>query len=144
VTAPGGGAPDEVDRLPEIDAYLAELDAGTAPEDTLTREQAQARWLHIAVAGALVADPATVLANATTTLDRLLATIPDGPAADRLHRWQETLAAGLDSVLDAMTARSDWAVDLRQNSPFTDALPEPIRRPILTAFVTHWKRRPPS
>ncbi len=137
MTAPGGGAPDEVDRLPEIDAYLAELDAGTAPEDTLTREQAQARWLHIAVAGALVADPATVLANATATLDRLLATIPDGPVAAALREWRTLLAAGPDPVLDALTSRSPRAIALRENSPFTDLLPESRCQAVLDAFNRH-------
>jgi excisionase family DNA binding protein len=121
-------------RLRRVD-----LEAMLQPE--LTRDQLKALWLHRAVAGRLVADPAGALAKATTNLDRLQAVHPDGVAAAWLQRWRDTFAAGIEPVLEALTSRSANAVELRQNSPFAGVLPEPERRAVLTAFTAYWRGR---
>jgi excisionase family DNA binding protein len=106
----------------------------------LTRDQLKAIWLHRAVAGRLVADPATVLAKAASNLDRLAAIHPDGMAARWLERWRQILNSGTEAVLDVLTSRSPSATDLRQNSPFAGVLSEPERHAVLSAFTQTWRQ----
>jgi excisionase family DNA binding protein len=116
----------------------SDLEAILTP--ALTRDQLKALWLHRAVAGRLVADPAGVLAKAGANLDRLSAVHPDGMAARSLQRWRQILNAGTEAVLDVLTSRSPSATDLRQNSPFAGVLSEPERHAVLSAFTETWRQ----
>lgn len=109
----------------------------------LTRDQLKALWLHRAVAGRLVADPAAVLAKAHLNLERLGVVHPSGMTAVWLGHWQATLAEGVEAVLDILTSRAPFAIELRQNSPFAGVLPEDERRAVLESFVLTWRRDHP-
>ncbi len=135
----------EQGRLPHVKAGThrrlrrADVEAVLHPE--LTRDQLKSLWLHQAVAGRLVADPGSVLSKARVNLDRLRQVHPDGMAAIWLDRWRATLEVGVEAVLDALTSRAPYAVELRQNSPFAGVLPETERRAVLAAFASRWRER---
>jgi hypothetical protein len=57
----------------------------------------------------------------------------DGVVTGSLDEWEATLKAGPDRVLQALTARDPWAVELRQNSPFAGVPSEQERQAVLTA-----------
>jgi hypothetical protein len=80
-----------------------------------------------------------VLAKAAANLDRLQRIHSDGMAAVWLKRWRTTLRAGVEAVLEVLTARSEYAVELRQNSPFAGVLPEAERQAVLAAFGDYWR-----
>jgi hypothetical protein len=104
-------------------------------EPALTREQMQQLWLHRAVAGKVVQDPAPLLAAATINLRRLRRMHPDGAAWEWLDRWEAVIDDGVESVLDALTSSAEYAVELRVNSPFAGILTETERRAVLASFA---------
>ncbi len=105
----------------------------------LTRDQLKALWLHRAVAGRLVQDPAAVLAKAEANLARLAQVHHDGMAAAWLDRWRTVLDAGVEAVLDALTSREPYAMELLQNSPFAGVLTVDERQAVLDAFIDRWR-----
>lgn len=117
--------------------WRADVEALLHPD--LTRDQLKALWLHRAVAGRLVIDPDAVLARARINLARLRQVHPGGMAAMWLDRWRTTLDDGTEAVLDVLTSRAPYAVELRQNSPFAGVLPDPERRAVLASFATRWR-----
>lgn len=116
----------------------ADVEAMLTP--VLTRDQLKSLWLHRAVAGRVVADPAAVLARAIMNLDRMREIHPNGMAAKWLDRWRTVLNSGTEEVLDMLTSRSPNATELRQNSPFAGVLSETERHAVLSAFGATWRR----
>jgi excisionase family DNA binding protein len=104
-------------------------------EPALSREQMESLWLHRAVAGRVVQNPPAVLAAAAINLRRLRRMHPEGRAWDWLDRWEATLDEGVESVLDALTSSAEYAIELRNTSPFAGILPEAERRAVLAAFA---------
>jgi hypothetical protein len=100
----------------------------------LRREEEQSLWLHHAVAGHLVADPAGVLAQARAGLARRRRAHPDGSADVWFDRWQEVLDQGPSAVLNMIISRSPLATELRQNTPFGGVLSQDERLKVLEAF----------
>lgn len=101
----------------------------------LTSEQLKALWLHRAVAGKLVTDPAPVLTRAEGNLRRLRALDPDPGTSVWLERWGALLDDGIESVLTMLTSHAAYAVELRRYSPFGGVLSEPERHAVLTSFA---------
>jgi excisionase family DNA binding protein len=97
----------------------------------LTREQLESLWLHTAVAGRIVANPAPLLAAAAINLRRLRRMHPEGRAWDWLDRWEAVLDEGVEAVLDALTSSAEYAVELRRTSPFAGILAEADRQAVL-------------
>ena len=81
----------------------------------LTREQMETLWLHRAVAGKVVANPAAVLAAAQINLRRLRRLHPEGRAWEWLDRWDAVIEDGVEAVLDALTSSTEYAVELRRH-----------------------------
>jgi excisionase family DNA binding protein len=104
-------------------------------EPGLTREQLETLWLHRAVAGKVVQNPAPLLAAAEINMRRLRRRHPDGPAAQWLDRWEVVLEDGIETVLDVLTSSGEYAAKLRGTSPFAGILSEPERRAVLAAFA---------
>src|SRR5262249_3555319 len=100
----------------------------------LTRDQLKALWLHRAIAGRLVRHPDRTLAKARANLGRLKEVHTHEMAARWLDRWQVVLDSGTEAVLEALTSRAPYAIELRQNSPFAGVLTEAERRDVLAAF----------
>jgi hypothetical protein len=86
------------------------------------------------VAGKVLLDPDRALKLALRNLDRLRGVHPRGQAAYWLTEWKRLLDGPLEGVLDALTSRSQRAVELRQNSPFAGILTNNERSRVLTAF----------
>ena len=107
---------------------------------SLTRDQERSLWLHHAVAGHVVTDPAGVLQRASQGLSRLQRVHIQGSVTESLREWERTIDAGPGQVLEALTSRDRWAVELRQNSPFAGVLAEQERATVLTAFREYWRR----
>ena len=102
---------------------------------SMSREQVEALWLHQAVAGRLVRDPRAVMAAAAINLRRLRRMHPDGRDWEWLDRWDAVLDQGAEAVLDALTSSAEYAVELREASPFAGILTEVERAQVLTAFA---------
>jgi len=109
--------------------WRADVEAVLRPE--LTRDQLKALWLHRAVAGRLVMDPATVLSEARVNLDRLRRIHPDGKAAVWLDRWRTVLEGGAEAVLDVLTSRTP-------PSPRSGEKPGSVKREQLEAGSARW------
>lgn len=106
----------------------------------LTRDQERSLWLHHAVAAHVVADPVGALRTASRGLERLRDVHPAGPVVRSLELWQEIVDAGPSRVLEALTSRDAWAVELRQNSPFAGILTGAERSAVLQSFREHRRR----
>jgi excisionase family DNA binding protein len=119
-------------------------DVGAFLAEGLPREAERSLWLHRAVAGRLVLDPAAVMAQARHNLARMQATHPSGMSAGWLARWVRVLDQGVDDVLDVLTSPSPLAVELRQNSPFAGILTDAERTAVQAAFRAHWRRDHPA
>lgn len=118
-----------------IDAFL--LQPAFRPD--LRREQLASLWLHRAVAGHLVQDPANVLARARANLALLAREHPS--ASPWLDAWRHAFDAGPEAVLQVLTSPAESAAELRQNSPFAGVLDPDERRRVLDAFRQQWAGR---
>jgi excisionase family DNA binding protein len=112
----------------------ADVDELRMRTQRLTRDQRRSLWLGHAIAGKLVADPRTVVANARKNLVLLKRVHAGGSSSRWLSEWERLLAGPEDGVLEALTSRAPRARELRQNSPFAGVLTEQERRRILAAF----------
>lgn len=117
-------------RRTEVESFAARGGSGW----TLNRDERQSLWLHAAVAGHLVADPAGTIGRARLNLERLGRVHPSGMSAHWLSDWRAVLDGGPDKILQALTSCSPEAVELRQNSPFASVLADAERRSVLAAF----------
>ncbi len=118
---------------------IRRLDAEALRGGKPRREQEQSLWLHRAVAGRLATDCPSVMALARSNLSQLREVHPSGNATAWLRRWDEVLDSGPDAVFEALLSRAEWAVELRQNSPFAGALSTEERQQILRSFRGHWR-----
>ncbi|MFB9449689.1 helix-turn-helix domain-containing protein [Dactylosporangium vinaceum] len=102
------------------------------------REVEKSLWLHRAVAGKLVADPQRGMALAYRNLAHRREVHSDGSAEVWFDAWERLLDKGVDAVVDMITARTEVAAELRQNTPFAGLLTERERLKVLAAFdATH-------
>lgn len=107
----------------------------------LTREQEKSLWLHRALLGQLMTDPAGVLDAARENIGRWTsAHREDGLSARYLKRWEQIIDAGVDGVVDVLTGTDAESIELRQNSPFAGALTERDRLLVLRSFREHRQR----
>lgn len=117
---------------PQSRIRRADVEALLRP--SLTREELEHLWLHRAIAGKFVTNPASVQAAATINIRRLRRLHPEGSAWAWLDRWQVVLDDGPEAVLDALTSSAAYATELRRTSPFAGVLSEDERNAVLTAF----------
>jgi excisionase family DNA binding protein len=107
----------------------------------LSRVETEQLWLHRAIAGRFVADPAALLAAATINLRRLRRLHPEGRSWEWIDRWQAVLDEGPESVLEALTSSAGYAVELRRTSPFAGVLSERERQTVLDALAVTRRER---
>ena len=115
---------------PQRRVRRADVEALIRP--ALNRRQVEQLWLHQAIAGKFVSDPAALLAAAAITLRRLH---PTGGDWEWLDRWQVVIDSGPEAVLDALTSSAEYAIELREASPFAGILSEVERRRVLDALA---------
>jgi excisionase family DNA binding protein len=113
---------------------LRRADVEALIRPALSRSETEQLWLHRAIAGKFVADPASVLAAATRNLGRLRRLHPEGRSWEWIDRWQVVLDEGPEAVLEALTSSAGYAVELRGTSPFAGVLSEVERRTVLGAL----------
>ncbi|WP_433299542.1 excisionase family DNA-binding protein [Actinoplanes sp. CA-030573] len=111
----------------------ADVEALARPK--LSQHQLEQLWLHRAIAGKFVANPAALLAAAAITIRRLRRLHPEGASWEWLDRWQVVIDNGAEAVLDALTSSAEYAVQLRGTSPFTGILSEVERATVLAALA---------
>ena len=112
---------------------IEELRARTA---RLTRDQQRSLWLGYAVAGKLVSNPEGVLATGRANLGKLQERSPRGRGRHWLEEWDRLLSGPTEEILEALTSRSPWTRELRQNSPFAGVLSDAERQEVLATFVS--------
>jgi excisionase family DNA binding protein len=109
---------------------------------SLTREQEKSLWLHRALVGYVLADPAGAIATAADQVARWRSVHRHGGMTDRsLESWSQVLNAGLEAVIDVLSSRRPEAVELRVNSPFAGLLPDKVRRDLLASFGRWWRQQ---
>lgn len=106
-----------------------------------SRDQRRSMWLNMAVAGKLVRHPEPTLARARENLTALRAQHPRGQAARWLAEWNQLLDGPTERVLEVLTSTTQYARELRQNSPFAGVLTPQEREEVLTAFTEHSRTR---
>jgi excisionase family DNA binding protein len=111
----------------------ADIEALIRP--ALSRTETEQLWLHRAIAGKFVENPATLLAVATINLRRMRRIRPDEEKWGWIERWQLVLDEGVEAVLDALTSAAEYAVELRATSPFVGILSELERKSVLDALA---------
>jgi excisionase family DNA binding protein len=114
---------------------LRRADVEALIQPALTRQQLEQLWLHRAIAGKFVSNPAALLAAASITLRRLRRLHPEGHSWEWLDRWQAVIDGGAEAVLDALTSSAEYAIELRGTSPFTGILSEVERQTVLDALA---------
>jgi excisionase family DNA binding protein len=108
---------------------------------TLSRAELEQLWLHRAIAGKFVSNPAAVRAAAAINLRRLRRLHPGDPEWAWLDRWEAVLDNGAEAVLDVLTSSAAYAVELRSTSPFAGVLSEVERSRVLAAFAESRRER---
>ena len=117
----------------------ADIEALIRP--ALSRTETEQLWLHRAIAGKFVADPAAILAVASGNLRRWRRLHPEGHSWEWLDRWQAVLDDGPEAVLEALTSSAGYAVELRGTSPFVGILSEMERQRVLSALADTRRER---
>ena len=102
----------------------------------LTRDQRRSLWLAYAIAGRIVADPDTGRATAMRNLNEMRAKAR-GRAQAWLDEWERLLEGSVPALLTALTSRSPYGRDLRQNSPFSGILSDDERAEVLEAWKVY-------
>ncbi|GAA1681686.1 transcriptional regulator [Citricoccus zhacaiensis] len=107
----------------------------------LTRNQERSLWLHRAVLGALMMEPAVVLQSARDNIARWkCAHRPDGKSVHYLDQWSAVIEGGVDQVAAVLTGTDELSCELRQNSPFASVLTDEQRQQVLRSFQQHWRQ----
>ena len=102
----------------------------------LTRDQRRSLWLSYGVAGKVVANPDETRTVALGNLERMRARAR-GRALSWLDEWQRLLGGSVPDLLSAMTSRSPYGRELRQNTPFAGVLSDEERTALLEAWNAH-------
>ena len=107
---------------------LRRTDVEVLAKRTLNRDQARSLWLHRVVAGRLAMHPEETVAKARANIETLRRVHPSGAARRWIEQWQMLLDGPVDPVSDILASPTEWAVELRQNSPFAGVLSEQERQ----------------
>lgn len=109
----------------------------------LTPERKKSLRLHQALIGDLLVDPDAVIDKARVNIAKWLPQQrADGMTASYLHQWEQILDAGLDRIIEALTASDEQSCDLRENSPFAGVL-SPDRRAKVLKTIRAQRVAPP-
>lgn len=105
----------------------------------LRREKLRSIWLHQAIAGKLVTNPARVLGIARRNLRKLRVIHPTGSITRQFDEWERLLDGPLLELLITLTSPAPHAMELRQNTPFAGVLSERERQQVLDAFRASYR-----
>jgi excisionase family DNA binding protein len=113
---------------------LRRTDVEALIRPALSRTDTEQLWLHRAIAGKFVTNPAALVAAASINLRRLRRLHPEGQS-EWIDRWRAVIGDGPEAVLEALTSPAGYAVELRRASPFAGILSERERRAVLEALA---------
>ncbi len=107
----------------------ADLERAKERTTKLTRDQRRSLWVAYATAGRIVENPELQVEQARRRLDSM-------PSRNKwIEEWRTLLDGPLDKVLETLVSPSPKSREMRQNSPFTEALGAAERERVLTSFV---------
>lgn len=123
-------------RIPE--RVVAEKIAAATGRVPGTDGEQQSLWLHAALIPRLINDPAAVIAQARTNLERGRATgAIDTHGETYASDWEGILDAGVGRIIALLLDTSDSAATLRSSTPFTGILSQHEVRALKKA----WRER---
>jgi excisionase family DNA binding protein len=114
---------------------LRRADVEALIRPSLSRTETEQLWLHRAIAGKFVTNPAALVAATSINLRRLRRLHPEGQSSEWIDRWRGVIGEGPEAVLEALTSPAGYAVELRRTSPFAGILSEGERRAVLEALA---------
>lgn len=112
-----------------------------ARRQQIRREEQRSLWLNRAIAGKLATDPQRVLQVARDNLARFTEIHRGGTVEHWLQEWRAILGEGPEAVMDTLTSKDPYAIELRQNSPFPGVLSDDERHSILASFKEYWRQQ---
>ena len=114
-------------------ARALDLEASVAFHPPMTREERRSLALHEAIAERLAEDPASGIARARRTLERMVA----GPAGSSqlIKEWRVLLDRPLAGLLPVLTDPGPWARELRHVTPFAGILTAAERAAVYERFA---------
>lgn len=114
-------------------ARAVDLEATVAFHPPMTREELRSLALHEAIAERVREDPASALARARATLEKMAA----GPAGSSqlIREWAVLLDRPVDALLPVLTDPDPWARELRHVTPFAGILSAGERAAVYRAFA---------
>ncbi|GAA2165053.1 excisionase family DNA binding protein [Humibacillus xanthopallidus] len=135
----------------------SDVELARSGSQRLSRDQRRSLWIGTAVAGKLVTDPARVLTQARKNLVQLRTQHRRGQAQRWLDDWEHLLSGPLEAVVEVLTAKTPYAREMRQNSPFANVLTQDERLRVINNFThevnatkvsrqgaQHWTQAEPS
>lgn len=131
----------------------SDVELARSGSQRLSRDQRRSLWIGTAVAGKLVTDPARVLSQARKNLIQMRTQHRRGQAQRWLNDWEHLLNGPLEAVVEVLTAKTPYAREMRQNSPFANVLTKDERLQVIENFThevnatlrdrqdaAHWKQ----
>lgn len=106
----------------------------------MTRDQERSLWVHRSLLTGLMSDPDGTLTTARQNLERLASIHSRGATATWLQAWREVLDSGVDRLADTLVARTETAIEPRQNTSFAGVLAQDTRTAVLATFREHLAR----
>jgi excisionase family DNA binding protein len=113
----------------------SDVELARSGSQRLSRDQRRSLWIGTAVAGKLVTDPTRVLTQARENLARMRAQHRRGQAQRWLKDWEHLLNGPLEAVVEVLTAKTPYAREMRQNSPFANVLTQNERLQVIDNFT---------
>jgi transcriptional regulator with XRE-family HTH domain len=95
--------------------------------ELIRREERVSLELHRAIAKKLIDDPDSVLAVVPANVERMRSVVRGSTANAWLDEWLTLARGSLGALVDTMLSTDQWAIDLRQNSPFAGTLTQQER-----------------
>lgn len=111
-----------------------DVELARAGSERLSRDQRRSLWLNTAVAGKLASDPRTVLRQARENLAAMQRVHTRGQGRRWLQEWERLLDGPPERIMEVLTAQTPYSREMRQNSPFGNALDADERVKVLRAF----------
>lgn len=113
----------------------SDVELARSGSQRLSRDQRRSLWIGTAVAGKLVTDPAGVLKQASENLAQMRSQHRRGQAQRWLKDWEHLLNGPLEAVVEVLTAKTPYAREMRQNSPFANVLTADERLQVIDNFM---------
>ena len=113
----------------------SDVEMARSGSQRLSRDQRRSLWIGTAVAGRLLTDPGRVLSQARKNLAQMRTQHRRGQAQRWFNDWEDLLNGPLEAVVEVLTAKTPYAREMRQNSPFANVLTKDERLQVIDNFT---------